>query len=475
MKNILGIYTHFESKISYISVQPIFSCGHNNNSLSMFCANPNTTNGRISSDYVRVITKMIYDEPCVMGTISMLQSYCLRQGIMLRWGTTPPTPSIQAHNQRQFVPFCKEAILSCLAVGFVPFRLRRESANNNLVVPEVLPLGTYTWSVSRNEQKSSNTKKRKETPDQGPILPNPPLLKYDVTCSYCEDEIHVFNYIQPQATLTCFSPLSGLIFHYNNLLSLRELTLRAEVWNAKPNIILEEQEKTFINDVTNTGACITQNVHQQFSAGMEQNNRMLRQETLLEMVEITKERTSLPQDSTVFVAPKNNTAKSMDKAEVPAELMKHEMCFARAVALALGVPGSFAGQGSQAGVGGGGGSSSSWVESPEIYGRGMMEACLRLNRALQELLTTTYTLIYEGGAEPRQIPIFTIPLAPNIPFELLLPIFDSQVLDDRACSYIFESCTGFPLGEKAVAARDDRHKALHIMPFKEKKEEDKKC
>jgi len=29
--------------------------------------------GGISSDYVRLITKMIYDEPCVMGAIAMLQ------------------------------------------------------------------------------------------------------------------------------------------------------------------------------------------------------------------------------------------------------------------------------------------------------------------------------------------------------------------------------------------------------------------
>ena len=415
--------------------------------------------GGISSDYVRIITKMIYDEPCVMGAISMLQSLCLRQGIMLRWGTTPPTPSFHRHIQQHFVPFCREAILSCLSVGFVPFRLRRETRNSNLVVPEVLPLGTYTWSVTRNEQRSAKRQK-------GVILPNPSLLKYEVSCSYCEDEIHVFNYVQPQATLTCFSPLSGLIFHYNNLLSLRELALRAEVWNARPNMVLEEQEKTFINDVTNTGACITQ-VHQQFSAGVEQNNRIARQETLLNMVELTKERISMPQESTVFVAPKNNTAKPLDKSEVPAELMKREMCFARSVALALGIPGSFAGQGSQAGTGGGG--SSSWVESPEIYGRGMMEACLRLNTAMQDLLADTYALIYSSqGDTQRQVPSFTIPLAPNLPYEMLLPLFDAQVLDDRAYSYLFETCTGFPLGEKALSAREERHKAVNIMPFKDR-------
>lgn len=422
---------------------------------------------RISTDYIRLITKMIYDEPSVMGSIAMLQSCCLRQGIVLRWGNTPPTPSFHAHIQKHFLPFCREAILSCLAVGFVPFRLRREG---NLVIPEVLPLGTYTWSVTRNEQRQSSDKKRKAAewhPSQ--IVSNPPLLKYEVNCSYCEDQIHVFNYITPQATLTCFSPLSGLIFHYNTLLSLRELAQRAEIWNARPNIVLEEQEKTFINDVANTGACITQ-VHQQFSAGMEQNNRMARQETLLDMVEITKERISMPQESTVFVAPKNNTTKALDKSEVPAELMKREMCFARSVALALGIPGSFAGQGSQAATSG---ASSGWIESPEMYGRGMMEACLRLNQAMQDLLSMTYGLIYAGDQE-RSMPTFSIPLAPNLPYELLLPLFESQVLDDKAYSHLFEASTGFPLGQRAVAARDERHKATTIMPFLDKGRDEKK-
>jgi hypothetical protein len=42
------------------------------------------------------------------------------------------------------------------------------------------------------------------------------------------------------------------------------------------------------------------------------------------------------------------------------------------------------------------------------------------------------------------------------------------VLDDRAYSYLFETCTGFPLGEKALSAREERHKAVNIMPFKDR-------
>ena len=50
---------------------------------------------------------MIYDEPCVFGLISMLQSFCLRHGMHIRWGNTPPTPSFQEHIQKHYVPFCR--------------------------------------------------------------------------------------------------------------------------------------------------------------------------------------------------------------------------------------------------------------------------------------------------------------------------------------------------------------------------------
>ena len=79
----------------------------------------------------------------------------------------------------------------------------------------------------------------------------------------------------------------------------------------------------------------------------------------------------------------------------------------------------------------------------------------------------SYTLIYNK----ENIPSFTIPLAPNLPYDLLLPLFDSQVLDEQAYNRIFEACIGFPLGEKALSAREDRHKALHVRPFDEKKKE----
>ena len=47
------------------------------------------------------------------------------------------------------MPLEQDAIASALTVGFVPYRFRVE---HNHRLPEVLPMGTYTWSVVRGDQ-----------------------------------------------------------------------------------------------------------------------------------------------------------------------------------------------------------------------------------------------------------------------------------------------------------------------------------
>jgi hypothetical protein len=108
-------------------------------------------------------------------------------------------------------------------------------------IPEVLPLGTYTWAVMRPDQQYPTKKGGK-------------LLEYVITTNYADaQEVHVLNYVTPHALFSCCSPVSSLIIHYQNILHIRKLTERSESWNSHPNLVFEESEKAYINDVADKG------------------------------------------------------------------------------------------------------------------------------------------------------------------------------------------------------------------------------
>jgi hypothetical protein len=403
----------------------------------------------LSSQYIQIISKMIFDEPAVYGMIANLQSMCLKHGIMVRWGHTPATPSFQAHIQRHYVPFCREAIVCFLAVGFVPYRLRKVG---HATVPEALPLGTFSWSVCPSANRAT---KAMRTTAETASSSSGPLLIYDVTSTHCSEPLHVFNYVHPHATLNCYSPLAALIPLYNALLSVREVDLRAMLLNAQPSLVLEEQDKTMMNSIAESGSCIA-NMSNSLSDGVAQSEREKRAAHIQGAVETSKAMGNLPETANIFVAPKNNTARGIDKVLPPQHIHEREVHFARCVATALGLPASMGGPQVSSGH-----KTSQWQESPEMHNRILSDACLKINRALQYLLSEVYARVY---AKAEKQPTFLIPIAPVLPHEHLLPLFDAKVLDDNTFSLIFEASTGFPLGAQALAAREDRHKASTALP-----------
>lgn len=82
-----------------------------------------------ASEYVQMIGRMMYDEPCVHNGVAFMQVFvalirsvpiecpqsdcgmqarCMRNGLEVRWGNNAPTPSFAAHIRRYFEPFCNE-------------------------------------------------------------------------------------------------------------------------------------------------------------------------------------------------------------------------------------------------------------------------------------------------------------------------------------------------------------------------------
>ena len=101
-----------------------------------------------SSEYVNMLSMMIHDEASVRQAIYLTQQHCLSGGLNVAFqNNVRATPQFENHIRRYFLPFCRDAIQSFLAVGFAPYRLRK--LRDGCQVPEILPIGTYSWNVSR--------------------------------------------------------------------------------------------------------------------------------------------------------------------------------------------------------------------------------------------------------------------------------------------------------------------------------------
>lgn len=145
-----------------------------------------------------LLMEMVTQEPVLQYCFKAIQGTCLSQGVMLqkkgahdqakthkpmpvathpflwfffavtcivlfwqdpitRQWSTHATEDFQEHLNMYFVPFCENAIRMFYICGFVPWILRKTKGN---VIPEVLPLGTFTWTTELLSHKRKRLEKR---------------------------------------------------------------------------------------------------------------------------------------------------------------------------------------------------------------------------------------------------------------------------------------------------------------------------
>ena len=188
-----------------------------------------------------------------------------------------------------------------------------------------------------------------------------------------------------------------------------------------------------------------------------------------------RKQSKLPEDSVNIMAPSNHSVRSLDRVLSPQEMIREELCFARMVGAAIGLPIGLLLQGSSAVASSGGssaasGDSGAWSDCAESNNRLILDTCREINRHLELLLCDVYASIYGGASRGHTAPMFQLVCVPTINMEQLMTGFNNRIVDDSTFSAILESTLGAPLGEHAVASREELRKAEYVLPFRDRKE-----
>ena len=98
-----------------------------------------------------LLMELMGSEPTILACLRVVQSSCLAQGFECKIKGSRVSPLFHDFLQQQYLPFCENAIRAMFTCGFVPWRLRKIHTGD--AVPEVLPLGTFEWTIEANSNQ----------------------------------------------------------------------------------------------------------------------------------------------------------------------------------------------------------------------------------------------------------------------------------------------------------------------------------
>ena len=383
-------------------------------------------------DYAHIMMHLLHNEPVVAAAVRLLQQHCLCNGVVVE----NATPMFQSHVQEHYTRFCSDAIEASLAVGFVPFRLYVGSAGER--IPEVLPLGSYTWTIIP----------RRDDTKRGP------LLRYDVRCHDCKDTIHVYAYVPPKLYYKCVSPLSTLLDAHARLLSSRACAEAAQLWNSRCNVAFETPQAVSVDDLAQKGSAIpNQMYYAENQAGMQQGKQFC----MMDWLHKTRRHMQIPDACTLLVAPLGTAVRPLPAAQEPVELPQQELAFSQAVAHVTGVPLALLVSASS--------TNATTEQDARLH---MRTRCEALNVHLVGLLRLAYELMYPNAKSEVTFVLQQPPPVQLTP-EQLLPLFDARLVDDETFSRLVHESLGGDLDASEAREGRKRRFLLESKPAATKK------
>ena len=189
----------------------------------------------ISESYY-LLLELCCCEPIIQQAFSIIENVCLAHGVTMAGKKS--TANFQQFIDMHYVPFLRNSIRAMHMYGFVPWRIMRLESGDK--VPEVLPPGTFRWTVETSKD-------------------NDAMLSYKVKLNPgARAEEHIFvrayaspNYLVSETSVmyaTVSSPMSYVIESYKNMQAALKRQAHADAWNCTARVIVSNEPKEFAHE-----------------------------------------------------------------------------------------------------------------------------------------------------------------------------------------------------------------------------------
>jgi hypothetical protein len=185
-----------------------------------------------------LLLELLTSEPFMQECLQMIENICLSRELDF---TMPDggaaTGKFKAFINRHYPRFLKNAIRQAHGLGFVVWCVRRLPSGDK--IPEVLPLGTFTWTVEMDPTNQST-------------------LRYRIQLTVKDVPFHVTEWVQPNFNVnegsilhaTVQTPLSHLIEEYRILRETIRRYHHADAWNTTARIVVSSDPKQFNHEAS---------------------------------------------------------------------------------------------------------------------------------------------------------------------------------------------------------------------------------
>ena len=189
-----------------------------------------------------LLLELCCGEPILRQAFNIIENVCLSHGVSTTEGGRGVSSDFQTHLNMYWVPFLSAAIHAMHVYGFVPWRIRRLDDKSGARVPEVLPPGTFRWSIEVPKPEESDA-----------------MLRYRVDLNPGqkeEKEVHITEWVRPNFMVnensimyaTVPSPMAYVIESYKHMQAAIKRQAHADAWNCTARITVSHEPKEFLHD-----------------------------------------------------------------------------------------------------------------------------------------------------------------------------------------------------------------------------------